>query len=491
MNKMGRWLPVVFFCLTMLVSCAEEPDNAYPGNTQNKALKAWIKLNRPDLLENYQEDGGYYVDVISLGDLADSAILETESWVHYDITGRDLQGNICVARDSVLALQQNTFTPYTHYVPYYQFYGELADGTYKEGTYLAMRNVLTLGETYAAQKGFPREVELRVGAEVVLYLPATIISTEVNGDGGYEGQYTLSANHPMISRLKLTSRVHNPVEAEGDAVDAFAAANGGLDPTEPTPDDDDSETASVKADETASSYRWKISTAEVAQVYVNQTFNPASDATGLFTYTNPYVGSQEKADEIDRKINEALIERFGTDEPGKMIDPEKNLHIWYIARFLDGFVQSTNIDEVKQIVYGKVESKGTYMSYNPSVNKDNQILAWYYAVPHFRYGGWGAFLTVSSSAYGAVGIVGVTQTSTSTNYAATYAMMNYYGMLNNYYGNNNYYDNYYNGYMGGLYGGTTYNPYYNTDNSTSTTKTITEVLPYTPLLFEFYIEPQD
>lgn len=239
---MGRWLPaILLFGLTTLCSCAEEPDNAYPGNTQNKALKAWMTQNRPDLLENYQEEGEYYVDVISLGDLADSAILETESWVWYDITGRDLQGNISVARDSVYALQQGTFTPYTHYVPYYQFYGELASGTFKEGTYLAMRNPLKLGETYAAQKGFPREVELRVGAEVVLYMPATIISTEANGDGGYEGQYALSANHPMIARIKLVGRSSQPIETESVAVDDFAAANGGLDPTAP-PQDDDSET---------------------------------------------------------------------------------------------------------------------------------------------------------------------------------------------------------------------------------------------------------
>lgn len=217
---MGRWLPaILLFGLTTLCSCAEEPDNAYPGNTQNKALKAWMTQNRPDLLENYQEEGEYYVDVISLGDLADSAILETESWVWYDITGRDLQGNISVARDSVYALQQGTFTPYTHYVPYYQFYGELASGTFKEGTYLAMRNPLKLGETYAAQKGFPREVELRVGAEVVLYMPATIISTEANGDGGYEGQYALSANHPMIARIKLVGRSSQPIETESVAVD--------------------------------------------------------------------------------------------------------------------------------------------------------------------------------------------------------------------------------------------------------------------------------
>ena len=107
---MGRWLPaILLFGLTTLCSCAEEPDNAYPGNTQNKALKAWMTQNRPDLLENYQEEGEYYVDVVSLGDLADSAILETESWVWYDITGRDLQGNISVARDSVYALQVECF----------------------------------------------------------------------------------------------------------------------------------------------------------------------------------------------------------------------------------------------------------------------------------------------------------------------------------------------------------------------------------------------
>ena len=124
-----------------------------------------------------------------------------------------------------------------------------------------------------------------------------------------------------------------------------------------------------------------------------------------------------------------MVERFGTDEPGELIDPEKNVRVWYIARFLDGFVQSTNIDEVKRLVYGEVESTGTYMSYTPSLNKDKQILAWYYALPHFRYGSWGALLTVSSNAYGVVGITGTTQTSSSTNYAATYAMMNYYGMM--------------------------------------------------------------
>ncbi len=214
---MGRWLPaILLFGLTTLCSCAEEPDNAYPGNTQNKALKAWMTQNRPDLLENYQEEGEYYVDVVSLGDLADSAILETESWVWYDITGRDLQGNISVARDSVYALQQGTFTPYTHYVPYYQFYGELASGTFKEGTYLAMRNPLKLGETYAAQKGFPREVELRVGAEVVLYMPATITIGEIIGE-------PLRIHAKAQSRAELDKEVSRLMDVVGLSARLFNA----------------------------------------------------------------------------------------------------------------------------------------------------------------------------------------------------------------------------------------------------------------------------
>ena len=65
---------------------------------------------------------------------------------------------------------------------------------------------------------------------------------------------------------------------------------------------------------------------------MNESFNPADDATGLFTYSNVYVGSQQKADEIDRKINKALVERFGTAAPGELIAPEKNVRVWNISR---------------------------------------------------------------------------------------------------------------------------------------------------------------
>lgn len=488
MNKTIRSISLSLLTL-LCVACAENQDNTYPEDTQRKALAAWMRQNRPELLENYQEDGGYYVDVIAVGDLADTALRETEAWVRYDITGRDLQGNVCLTRDSIYALQQGTFTRYTHYVPYYQFSDELSESAFREGVHLSMRNVLTLGEKYASERGLPREVELRKDAQVVLYMPATIVSTgSANGDGGYEGQYQLSANHPLIARIDIKERVRNPVESEGLAVDAFAEANGRLDPTVPKAPEESA------ADAESGTYAWRIASEEAAQVYYNTSFSPADDARGLFAYTAPYVGSQQRADEIDRRINRALVERFGTDEPGGPVDPEKTLRVWYIVRFLDGFVQSTNIDEVKQIVYGEVEKEGTVMSYNPSVNKSAQIAAWYYALPYFRYGQWGALLTTSSNAYGSNGIVGTTQTDSSTDYTATYALMNYYGQMNSYYGGSNYYDrynyydNFYGNYMDGLYNASVNNSY-NSDVTASTT-VITEVLPFTPLLVEFYIEPE-
>lgn len=488
MNKTIRTISLLLFAVLSL-SCAEDRDNTYPEDTQRKALEAWMRRNRPELLENRQEDGGYYVDVIALGDLADTALRETEAWVRYDITGRDLQGNVCLTRDSLLAMQQGTFTRYTHYVPYYQFSDELSGNAFREGVHLSMRNVLTLGEKYASERGLPREVELRKGAQVVLYMPATVVSTGgANGDGGYEGQYQLSENHPMIAYLEVKERVRNPVAGEGLAVDAFAEANGRLDPTVPKAPEESA--AGGESD----GYTWRIASEEAAQVYYNTSFSPETGERGLFAYTAPYVGSQQRADEIDRRINEALVARFGTEEPGKPVDKEKTMRVWYVARFLDGFVQSTNIDEVKQIVYGEVEKEGTAMSYNPSLNKSSQIAAWYYVLPYFRYGQWGALLTTSSNAYGSKGIVGTTQTDSSVDYTATYSLMNYYGMMNSYYGNSyydryNYYDNFYGNYMDGLYNASVDNSY-DSDAAASTT-VVTEVLPFTPLLIEFYIEPEE
>lgn len=45
---------------TILVSCVEEPSADFP-QIEQMALAAWIDKYRPDLKDNYQEKGGYYV----------------------------------------------------------------------------------------------------------------------------------------------------------------------------------------------------------------------------------------------------------------------------------------------------------------------------------------------------------------------------------------------------------------------------------------------
>ena len=50
----------------------------------------------------------------------------------------------------------------------------------------------------------------------------------MEGDGGYEGQFDLSAKRPLIVDMEICDTVKNPLEAEGSLVDAFCEANGGM-----------------------------------------------------------------------------------------------------------------------------------------------------------------------------------------------------------------------------------------------------------------------
>ena len=181
----------------------------------------------------------------------------------------------------------------------------------------------------------------------------------------------------------------------------------------------------------------------------------------------------------------------------------RSAKIWYIARFLDGFVLDTNIDEVKQIVYGEVKQAGEALEYTP---KDGgMIQAFYYTVPNLKFGQWAALVTSSTHAYGSSGQSGSTTTESSSNnsMADYYNYINYLNYANSYYGSSygGYYGGYYGSYMGGYY-----DPYYGyggygygygygsgSDNSTTTTTTSvsTEVPSFTPLIFQLYVEPEE
>lgn len=520
MRYLLRLLAVPLFAGLVSVSCIKEPEEAY-SDVENRSLRAWMLKNKPELVENFQTDGEYYVEVLDPG-VADSLsineILKDEKqgscWLFYNMTGRDLHGQVCITRSEPIAQMQGTFTKYTHYVPYLRYIGDV-NISLMEGTYLAMKSVLTLGEKYAADHGLSTEFEVRYGTSLRLYLPSSIVNGAggVSGTGGYEGEYELDGNRPMIMDFTIVNRVNNPLAYEGDLVDAFGEGNGGVTPIKKDESEDTAESAlraslrrvHTRADGTDSGLAWRhaydtipgllvypkyVPDAERGFDYAFRYLKSEEDETPVYGTNEPYFDSDVYAGgptELDKKINAALVERFGQGTYGDTIGTDKTARIWYICRFLDGFIADTNIDEVKEIIYGSVESEGSVMSYSPESDKDDVITAWYYTVPQLCFGQWAAFVTTSSFAYGTTGQSGSSETSSSSSsYYNYYNYYNFYNYYNSYYGNlyyNNYYYNYYNNYY--------YNNYYDTSDTTTITTVTTEIQAYTPLLFQIYIEEAD
>ena len=516
----------VALCALVFASCAKDTSESY-SKIEQRSLDTWMKLHRPELLGNKQEARGfsYYVDVLAAGstDKADTLIAETDCWVQYEFTARDLNGNVCLTRNAVQAKQQGTFTRYTYYAPYLRYSGSDYT-TLLEGSYYALREPLTLSEEYIAEhpdRGLKNGLQARRGTELMLYLPSSLAysSSGASSDAGYGGQYTLDANLPAILHIKVTGRVSNPVANEGEIVDAFVKDNGTVCPVEEEDKGDlklssvrrslrDAETDEPELPDTSVDpykYTWYLATDTVPQLYVSHVFSPGREPAGTYnwknTYSVPYFPYNEPMAALDKKINDALVERFGAGTyKGDSIKSGETASIWYIGRFLDGFIFDTNIDEVKKLIYGEVQSEGSAYTYEVPESGDTSTLetiyAWYYSIPQLRYGQWASIVTTSSYAYGASGKSGGSSSSgsSSNSYMNYNNYYNYYNYYNNYYGGmygNSYYNNYYNSYYGGLYNNYYYSSNYNySDSSSSTTTYTTEIPAYSPLIFEIYIEPK-
>jgi FKBP-type peptidyl-prolyl cis-trans isomerase len=223
-------------------------------------------------------------------------------------------------------------------------------------------------------------------------------------------------------------------------------------------------------------------------------YNNATDNVSENRYAAGDVYSQS---DLDSRINAALVERFGAgityDEvlEADSLQTANTAKVWYVGRFLDGFIFDTNIDEVEEIIYGKVDSEGEALSFTTADPEDNSyILAWNYSIPTLRLGQWATILTVSTYAYGLEGKTGATTSTTTNSNQAYYDYANYYNYMN--YMNSYYGYGYGNMYNNGYYG---YNPYYygyvppvSEDTSVTVTTTSTEIQAFTPLLFQVFVE---
>lgn len=525
MKFANRIICVAVACAMALTSCVKSSEMEF-HEVERIALQAWIEQHRPDLLENYQEDGGYYVELLDRG-VADSLpVSDDNAWLWFDVTCRDLSGNVCLTRDADQARMQNAYTEYTHYVPFFLFCGK--DNTSMlEGTHMALRNKLKIGD---------EEYSVRYGTKMRLYLPSSIAAGPqgMGGDGGYEGQYKLDADRPMIVDVNVWGHINNPVAYEDQWVKSFAMLNGGL-----APEDEDDKAAKLRRtymrpvsraegddaeEKVVYDDLWHLAVDSIAGLYINYKYTPKkgldfdclrSDTllySGQTGYTRGKLYGTKSLEQINKEIDDALLERFGDGldpadaEPMDSTDVAK---IWYVARLLDGFVVDTNIPEIKKIVYPEadVDDDDEEEAYefttdqgNDTSSTSNRVDAWRYGFPQLKLGAWNVILSVSSNAYGATGVAGTTTTSSGSSnyYNPYYDYYNYYNYYNSYYGNS-YYNNYYNNYYYDYYYNNYYNSYYYNNylygNSTSTDETevvtVTEIQPYTPLIWQVYVEERE
>ena len=498
-RNITKTLLATAFAVFALSSCINE-ESISNEEREKISLEAWIKLNKPELLDNYQEEGGYYVEILDGdkdenipvsadgNDYGSQPLMEQDTcWVYCNMTGRDINGAICMTRDGKLADMCGTFSYSTHYVPFVNYCGENNMGLL-EGTYLSMRHELKIGDT---------TYKMHRGSKVRLYLPSSIAYGE-NGsqtEGGYEGQYSLDASRPLILDIEVLSAIKNPSELELSMVKSYI---GWEDPW-------------VQATKPESEKTDENDDLTLKGLYYSYAYNPATDNTYNYRYmqphlkgtNNPYVDNKKYSygnmPFINQQINDILLKRFGkgldASQRGEknIVTKDGRADVWYVLRFLDGFVVDSNIAEIRTLVFGEQDPVCEVFSYSPSDDEGKgeeerqAIGAWYYCIPQMHYGAYGQIVTTSGYAYGAAGMSGTTTTETSSSAAASYYnAMNYYNYYNSYY---NYYGSYYNYYDYNYYN---YNYNYSTDEETTTTTTIsTEILPYTPLVFTIFVEPND
>jgi len=489
-------------CAVAFASCVKE-DELSGAEMESRSLRAWMKKNHPDLLENHQTKGDYYVEIMAWGeetdmgdknDFGDKPIMEQDSvWMFYNLTGYDLDGNVCLNRNEAVARMQGTFQLTTHYIPYLNFGGEVNAVGLLESTYLLARNEITLGDKYVADHSDVcrgKVFKLRRGSKIRLYAPSSITyaSSGVDMDGGFGGQYALDGNIPMILDVEVLRTVKNPSDLEIDMITDLVGA------PDNKSDGQNGWTLAVTTGTSGEENASEDDDKELKGLYYNLQFEPGKNNVGLrylqpqisdTSISSPYKDSGKYADmeALDKEIDRILTEKFEGKVLAKEDMSEDNLvtkngtvQVWYVVRFLDGFILDTNIVEIKELVFDESGSSSAE-SYTPDGSTENMISAWLYCIPKMHYGQWAAILTSSGFAYGANG-TSRSSTTTATNVAMPY--YDYYNTFNPMYFGGGYY-------YGGYYG---YNPYISPITTVDTSEFKTEVLGYTPLLFYIYIEPK-
>ncbi|MFR9578986.1 MAG: hypothetical protein SNG45_09110 [Rikenellaceae bacterium] len=389
----------------------------------------------------YQDqDDGFYVQPIDMSAKEGTPTNGGDGyWIRYNIMSQTLDGDITNTRNAIMAKQLGSFNYKTRYTPAIQFITLDEDTTIDVIDYMCQSTDIVIdGEI----------TNVYAGNSFNLFAPSGLQGYLANGSGGYAGQTTMSTSETMICEIEITEVMDNIVNAEKASVDQFMADNMDGDNEwvivskfkEYEEDEEDyfeydyEDDGFYDDDDYEDDYGIDDHDDDPDEedhciyVWVNQGYTPSTK----YNFTNPYPyqylpDNYENAEGFDylESLVVAALEgleldedenyadgtfELSTDEDDDIIDPETSAKIWYIARTLDGFIIDTNIEEVEDIVFG-TESGGSAISYNPSYSGYSYIDAWYFGLIELRYGQWASILTMSPYAYG---IYGQTGSSSST-----------------------------------------------------------------------------
>jgi hypothetical protein len=451
---MGIWRVAVGAVVGVIAisSCAKRvPDDV--NLFEQKSLDAWMAENvNHDGTRAVKQSNGMWVEFLEDGDQTMEAGRDTTVWVSLKYTSTDIAGNVFYTRDSMEALRQRSFTPHTYYSPEYVYCN--AQNTYglMPGQHFALINDLT--------KPDGGKIKLARGSHVRLYIPSfqAYGSNTSSDDQGYGGQYALGQTKIVIQDLEVREVTKNPLLTEEALVERLAVDKWG------------------KA--------------------VDDTL-----ATGFFVDT---INFRPRADLLELYPNHPFEKVDG-------LTKDSTARIRYIGRFLPtkeyphGFIFDTNIPEVYEEFFNRRKNQNypadertiEVLSYRPADDdgtEKSMISAFYRAIPELRRGLWTRIVFPSAYGYGAIG-----RSKALDEEQAYYAqLMQYYAYSSMYsgYGYGGGYG-YGSGYGYGGYGGMyDYDPYsmygYNYMNMGQTEEDdsiVTEIAPYSPLIFEIYIEP--
>lgn len=405
------------------VGCATETSMGFE-ELENSSLEAWMNEN----YKGWRNDPNWRrtdsgVYIYTMRHSEGEPTTDT-CWVRMNYTGKTLDGNIFYTRNAEVAKIQGTYNRRTHYVDNFVYLYE-ENASLPKGMYEAMRG-------------------MKVGEMTKVVMPSGMYrgSTGYNETNvGYNGQWGVDGNKPVIiDSLEIVEVSEDPITLENREVNSYVAS------------------------------RWNLSEADTL-------------AKGLYV----------------QLMTPFPVKR---DSVIKAAKSDSTLTCYYKAYFLDGFVFDSNIDSVQMRAWGEVVNEGP-MKWD--MKKTQMIEGFKKACCEACYGDH--IRTIFTSAYG-YGISGsaaqaITESSSSdsSDLSAYYNYLNYYSYMNSMYGGgygyggygsyyNNYYSNYYNPY---------YYDYYNSSNSSSSNSSVedeeeetkvkitTEILPFTPLVFEIWV----